>query len=103
MWAYLQIFEATATAGEWPPAQWCIYLRNALSGQGLVAVASMAASEQIDYEVVKTTLLRTYHISSETYRKRIFETHLTPATLKLGSEASNRISNNGLRLPTGIH
>ena len=73
--AFLQMFEATATAGEWPPAQWCVYLRSALSGQGLVTVASLAASEQIDYEVVKRTLLRTYHISSETYRKRIFETH----------------------------
>ena len=75
MGAYLQMFEATATTGEWPPAQWCVYLRSALSGQGLVAVASLAASEQIDYEVVRTTLLRTYHISSETYRKRIFETY----------------------------
>ena len=34
----------------------------------------LAASEQIDYEVLKRILLRTYHISSETYRKRIFET-----------------------------
>ena len=75
MGVYLQMFEATATAGEWPLPQWCVYLRSALSEQGLVAVVSMAASVQIDYEVVKTTLLRTYHISSETYRKRIFKTH----------------------------
>ena len=72
MGTYLQMFEATATSEEWPPAQRCVYLRSALSGQGLVAVASLAASEQIDYEVVKTTLLRIHHISSETYRKRIF-------------------------------
>ena len=66
MEAYLQMFEATATAGSCPPAQQCVYLRSALSGQGLVAMASLVASEQIDCEVVKRTLLRTYHISSET-------------------------------------
>ena len=33
MGAYPQMFEATATAGEWPPAQWCVYLKSALSGQ----------------------------------------------------------------------
>ena len=75
MGAYHQMFEVSAIAGALPPAQWYVYLRIALSGQGLVVVASLVASEQIEYEVVKRTLLRTYHISSETYRKRIFETH----------------------------
>ena len=39
-----------------------------------MVMASLVASEQIDYDMVKRTLLRTYHISSKIYRKRIFET-----------------------------
>ena len=38
MGAYLDIFEVTARAGEWPREQWCVYLRSSLSGQSLSAV-----------------------------------------------------------------
>ena len=77
MGAYLQIFEATSLAGDWPRAQWSVYLRSSLSGQCLVAVATLRAADQGDYEVVKRALLATYHISSETYRKKVFDQHLT--------------------------
>ena len=73
MGAYLDTFEVTAHAGEWPREQWSVYLRSSLSGQGLSAVASLPAADQADYSMVKQTLLSTYHISTDTYRKKAFD------------------------------
>ena len=75
MGVYLDIFEVTARAGEWPREQWCVYLRSSLSGHGLSAVASLPAADQADYSMVKQTLLSTYHISMDTYRKKAFDQH----------------------------
>ena len=55
MGAYLDTFEVTARAGEWPREQWCVYLRSSLSGQGLSAVTSLPAADQADYSMVKQT------------------------------------------------
>ena len=63
----------TARAGEWPREQWCVYLRSSLSGQGLSAMATLPAAVQADYSMVKQTLLSTYHISTDTYRKNAFD------------------------------
>ena len=71
--AYLDTFEVTACAGEWPREQWCVYLRSSLSGQGLSAVASLPAADQAYYSMVKQTLHSTYHISMDTYRKKAFD------------------------------
>ena len=51
--AYLDTFELTVHAGEWPREQWCVYLRSSLSGKGLSAVASLPAADQADYSMVK--------------------------------------------------
>ena len=74
--AFLETFEATATAAEWPRAQWSLYLRSSLAGQGMTAVSMLGAEDQGQYEVVKQTLLFTYHISAETYRKKYLSTNL---------------------------
>ena len=74
MGAFLDTFEATATAGRWPRDQWPLFLRGSLSGAGLTAVAAMTAARQADYDAVKDELLREYHISTETFRKRVFDT-----------------------------
>ena len=68
--AYLDTFEVIARAGEWPREQWCVYLRSSLSGQGLSAVASLPAAHQADYSMVKQTLLSTYHISTDTFKRK---------------------------------
>ena len=74
MGAFLDTFEATAMAGWWPRDQWPLFLRGSLSGAGLTAVAAMTAARQADYDAVKDELLREYHISMETFRKRVFDT-----------------------------
>ena len=73
MGAFLETFEATATAVEWPRAQWSLYLRSYLVGQGMTAVSMLGAEDQDRYKVVKQTLLSTYHISAQTYQKKVFE------------------------------
>ena len=75
MGAYFDTFELTACAGEWPREQWYVYLRSSLSGQGLSVVASLPAADQSDYSIVKKTLLSTYQISTDTYRKKVFNQH----------------------------
>ena len=73
MGAYLEMFEATARAAHWPNDQWAMFLRSALSGAGLTAVAAMPADQQLDYPAVKEVLRRQYHITVETFRRRTFE------------------------------
>ena len=74
MGAFLDTFEATARVGGWPREQWTIFLRSSLSGAGLTAVASMAADQQADYNAVRAELLREYHITTETFSRRTFDT-----------------------------
>ena len=73
MGAFLETFEATATAAEWPRAQWSLYLRSSLAGQDMTEVSMLGAEDQGRYEVVKQTLLSTYHISAIIYQKKVFE------------------------------
>ena len=81
MGAFLKTIKATATAAEWPRAQGSIYLRSSLAGQGMTAVSMLGVEDQGRYEVVKQTLLSTYHISAETYQKKVFEQQFDVAKL----------------------
>ena len=73
MAAYLNIFEATAMVSEWPIDLWSIHLRGSLSGAGLMAVSTLSAVQQTDFQIVKQTVLSVYQISTETRRKKVFE------------------------------
>ena len=57
-----------------PKDQWPLFLRRSLSGAGLTAVAAMTAARQADYDAVKDKLLSEYYISTETFRKQVFDT-----------------------------
>lgn len=74
MGAFLSSFEMTARANEWPENLWSTYLRSALSGQGMLAVTSLTTEEQNDYDTVCRTLKSTYQITTESYRKKMFDT-----------------------------
>ena len=78
MAAYLDTFEAVATASEWPEAQWSIHLRGSLSGAGLLAISTLNAVQQADFQIVKKTLLSVYQISTETRRRKVFERTYNP-------------------------
>ena len=79
MAAFLDTFEATATASEWPVAQWSIHLRGSLAGAGLQAVSALPADQQVDYDRAKQVLRSVYKISTETYRKRVFGQTFNPS------------------------
>ena len=96
MGAYLDTFEVIAHAGEWPREQWCVYLRSSLSGQGLSAVASLPAADQADYSIVQQTLLSTYHISTDTYRKKASTKPSIPSTQTLDFIYTSSRSHSGL-------
>ena len=72
MSAYLDTFEAIHTS-EWPVELWSIHLRGSLSGAGLLAVFTLSAVQQADYQMVKSTLLAVYQVSTETHCKKVFE------------------------------
>ena len=46
MAAYLDTFEAVATASEWPRTQRSIHLRGSLSGAGLLVISTLNAVQQ---------------------------------------------------------
>ena len=60
MAAYLDTFEAVATVSEWPSAQWSIHLRGSLSGAGSLAISTLNAVQQADFQIVKNALLAVY-------------------------------------------
>ena len=100
MGAFLETFEATATAAEWPRAQWSVYLRSSLAGQGMTAVSMLGAEDQGRYEVVKQTVLSTYHISAETYRKKVFEQQFDVQNQMSGFVHINKLLLSGSKPPT---
>ena len=77
--AYLDTFKAVATASRWALAQWTLYLRGSLSGAGLMAISSLSAAQQDDYQTVKANLLAAYQVSAETRWRRVFENHFNSA------------------------
>ena len=67
MGAHFEMFEATARAAHWPNDQWAMFLLSALSGAGLTA------DQQLDYPAIKEVFRRQYHITVETFRRRMLE------------------------------
>ena len=47
MGAFLETFEATPTAVEWQRAQWSLYLRSSLAGQGMTAVFMLSRGSRL--------------------------------------------------------
>ena len=63
--AYLDTFEAIATACQCMASSNGLYLQGSLSGAGLLAIYSLPTDQQDDYLAVKAILLATYQISAE--------------------------------------
>ena len=95
MGAYLEMFEATVRAAHWPNDQWAMFLRSALSGAGLTAVAAMLADQQLDYPAVKEVLRRQYHITVETFRHRTFEVPFDATSPDVWLAKTGRVFNIG--------
>ena len=97
MGAILEVFEATAQAAGWPNNHWVFYLRNSISGQGLLVVSSLSSLVQNDYPILKTMLLLTYHVSEKNTGRKSLTPYLARETLMHGSEIDTKPINNGYR------
>ena len=76
--SYLDAFEATAAACEWPRAEWAIRLLPLLSGEAQTAALALPAGSRAQYRDVRRAVLdRTGH-SREDHRRRFRSARLGP-------------------------
>ena len=71
--AFLEGFEATATAEKWPKNRWTGQLVTVLSGKGLLAYSKLDAVIKENYNEVKKQVLEAYSVSADMYRMRFLE------------------------------
>ena len=71
--AFLEGFEATATAEKWPKNRWTGQLVTVLSGEGLLAYSKLDAVIKENYDEVKKQVLEAYSVSADMYRMRFLE------------------------------
>lgn len=68
--AYLQRFERIATGQGWDRSEWATALSLCLVGEALSVFGRMPASDSMDYEKVKKTLLQRFRLTAEGFRER---------------------------------
>ena len=71
--AFLEGFEATATAEKWPKNRWTGQLVTVLSGKGLLAYSKLDAVIKENYDEVKKQVLEVYSVSADMYRMGFLE------------------------------
>ncbi|KAL1254106.1 hypothetical protein QQF64_016335 [Cirrhinus molitorella] len=67
---FLITFERIAAACRWPKEDWAFHLIPLLTGKARAAYVHMDVDDSLDYEELKSAILRKYDISRETYRQR---------------------------------
>lgn len=68
--AYFGIFERIAAALNWPVNMWAILLQCKLFGKAREACSALSVEDGLDYDKVKTAILRAYELVPEAYRQR---------------------------------
>ncbi|XP_049447271.1 uncharacterized protein LOC125897860 [Epinephelus fuscoguttatus] len=67
---FLITFERIAAACQWPKSDWVFRLIPLLTGKARGAYVHMDVDESLEYDKVKTAVLKQYDINPETYRQR---------------------------------
>ncbi|XP_060727503.1 uncharacterized protein LOC132846805 [Tachysurus vachellii] len=67
--AYFQAFERIASALKWPTEVWALMLQCKLTGKAQDVCASLSLEESVQYDAVKTAILRAYELVPEHYRQ----------------------------------
>ncbi|KAI5624687.1 hypothetical protein C0J50_15493, partial [Silurus asotus] len=67
---YFGVFERIAIALNWPKDVWSFLLQCKLIGKAQEVCSSLSLEDSLQYEVVKTTILRAYKLVPEAYRQR---------------------------------
>ncbi|KAK7926200.1 hypothetical protein WMY93_008510 [Mugilogobius chulae] len=68
--SYFGAFERIASALHWPRDVWAVLLQCKLSGKASEACASLSVSDSLNYDKLKTAILRAYELVPEAYRQR---------------------------------
>lgn len=77
--AYFQVFERITSALKWPTEVWALMLQCKLVSKLQEVCASLSLEESVQYDAVKTAILRAYELVPEHYRQR-FRTTKKPAS-----------------------
>ncbi|KAF7640841.1 hypothetical protein LDENG_00010510, partial [Lucifuga dentata] len=67
--SYFGAFEHIAAALNWPKEVWSLLVHCKLVGKAQEVCASLSIEQSLDYDTVKTTVLRAYELVPEAYRQ----------------------------------
>ncbi|KAL1266443.1 hypothetical protein QQF64_002118 [Cirrhinus molitorella] len=67
---YFNAFERIATSFRWPSELWALLLQCRLSGKALEVFSALSLEDSLNYEIVKSTILRAYELVPEAYRQK---------------------------------
>ena len=73
--SYFNAFERVATALAWPKDVWSILLQCKLVGKAQEVLATLSIKDSMNYDIVKSAILRIYERVPESYRQR-FRQHV---------------------------
>ncbi|KAL1271128.1 hypothetical protein QQF64_030146 [Cirrhinus molitorella] len=76
---FLITFERIAAACGWPISDWAFRLIPLLTGKARAAYVQMDIKDALDYDSVKSAILRKYDINTETYRQRFRFLEVAPS------------------------
>lgn len=63
-------FERTAVSLNWPKDVWSLLLQCRLVGKAMEVFSTLPLVESLQYEAVKTAILRAYELVPEAYRQK---------------------------------
>ncbi|KAI2644687.1 Transposon Tf2-9 polyprotein [Labeo rohita] len=72
--SYFVAFERVAGKLRWPKDMWALLLQCSLSGKAQEVCSSLPIESSLDYDLVKSAVLRAYELVPEAYRQK-FRTH----------------------------
>ncbi len=76
--SYFGTFERIAVALRWPKEVWPLLLQCCLIGKAQEVCSALSVNDSLDYEKVKSAVLRAYELVPEAYRQK-FRSHAKTA------------------------
>lgn len=76
--SYFTAFERIAAKLRWPKDMWVLLLQSNFVGKAQEVSAALPIEQALDYDVVKTAVLRAYELVPEAYRQK-FRSHVKSA------------------------
>ncbi|KAK3878765.1 hypothetical protein Pcinc_016576 [Petrolisthes cinctipes] len=67
---FFQRFEKIAEGSGWPKERWSTLAQSVFCGKALRAFDALSFQESLDYETLKSAVLRTYELRPEAYRQK---------------------------------